>query len=151
MAATTLLRPVIQLVSTPLITLVVAGLAIAGFNGLKGGDATFRQVYAIVAHSTVVLLALGLFSLPLDYVRETMVSPTNLAVFAPLLDDGTFPARLLGAVDLFYVWWGVSLAVGFGVLYRRRTGPDCDHDSRDLRGDCRHRGGRHDGDGRSVA
>ena len=32
-------------------------------------------------------------------------------------------ARLLGSIDLIYVWWMVSLAIGLGVLYRRRTGP----------------------------
>jgi FtsH-binding integral membrane protein len=44
-------------------------------------------------------------------------------VFFPFLDDNTFPARLLGSIDLFLVWWFISLAIGLGVLYRKRTGP----------------------------
>lgn len=88
-----------------------------------GGEATFRHVFSIVAHSGVVLILSLLFVLPLDYARGTLASPTRLAVFAPVLDENTFAARLLGSIDLFLVWWMVSLAIGLGVLYKRRTAP----------------------------
>ncbi len=32
-------------------------------------------------------------------------------------------ARLLGSIELIYIWWMVSLSIGLGVLYRKRTGP----------------------------
>jgi hypothetical protein len=41
----------------------------------------------------------------------------------PVLDENSFPARLLGSIDLFLVWWMMSLAIGLGVLYKRRTAP----------------------------
>ena len=41
----------------------------------------------------------------------------------PFLDDGSFPARFLGSIDLIYIWWMVSLSIGLGVVYRRRTAP----------------------------
>jgi len=44
-------------------------------------------------------------------------------VFFPVLDEATFAARALGAVDLVLVWWLISLAIGLGVLYRKRTAP----------------------------
>jgi hypothetical protein len=50
-------------------------------------------------------------------------SATNLGVFLPFLDDASFLARLLGSIDLIYIWWIVSLSIGLGVLYRKRTGP----------------------------
>jgi len=112
-----------QLVTLPLAALIVAGIAFAVFNAILGGDATFKQAYAIVAHSGVIVAAQQLFSLPLAYARESLAGSTNLAVFFPFLDENTFPARVLGAIDLFLVWWFVSMAIGFGVLYRRRTGP----------------------------
>ena len=37
---------------------------------------------------------------PLNYVRESMTSATNLAVFLPFLDESSFVARLLGSIDL---------------------------------------------------
>jgi len=115
--------PILQLVFFIVAPLVIGGIAFAIFNAVMGGDATFKQVYAIIVHSGVILAALSLFSTPLAYARGTLTSATNLAVFFPFLDEATFAARLLGSIDLIYVWWMVSLAIGLGVLYRRRTGP----------------------------
>jgi len=112
-----------QLVLMPIMALIVAGVAFAVFNAALGGDATFKQVYAIVVHSGVVLTLQALFGLPLAYARESLASATNLAIFFPFLDDNTFAARLLGSIDLFLIWWIVSLSIGLAVLYRRRTAP----------------------------
>jgi hypothetical protein len=112
-----------QLVFFPLAAAVLASLALAVFNAILGGDAAFKQVFAIVAHSGIVLVVAQLLGLPLAYVRESLTSPANLGVFAPFLDEASFTARFLAAIDLFYIWWLVSLAIGLGVLYKRRTGP----------------------------
>jgi len=112
-----------QLVLTPIMALIVAGLAFAVFNAALGGDSTFKQVYAIVVHSGAILTLQALFTLPLAYARENLSGATNLGVFFPFLDENSFAARLLGSLDLFLIWWMVSLAIGLGVLYRRRTGP----------------------------
>jgi hypothetical protein len=112
-----------QLVILPLAGAVIAGIALAIFNAVLGGDGTFKQVYAVVAHSGVVLSLAQMFELPLAYARQTMTSATNLGVFTPFLDEASFAARVLSAIDLFIVWWIVSLAIGLGVLYRRRTAP----------------------------
>jgi hypothetical protein len=112
-----------QLIVTPFLALVVAGLAFAVFNAALGGEATFKQVFAIVVHSGVLLTLQALFTLPLAYARESLSGATTLAVFLPFLDENSFAARLLGSIDLFLIWWIVSLAIGLGVLYRRRTAP----------------------------
>ena len=112
-----------QVVFFVIASLVVAGLMFAIFNALLGGDATFKQVLAVVVHSGFVISVQQLFVIPLDYVRESLTSPTTLAVFAPFLEETTFVARFLGAIDLFLLWWVVSLSIGLGVLYKRRTGP----------------------------
>jgi hypothetical protein len=115
--------PILQLVTLTVGSLLVAGIAFAIFNALLGGDATFKQAYAVVVHSGFILAALSLFSMPLAYVQKSLSSPTNLAVFFPFLDDASFPARFLGSIDLVYVWWMISVSIGLGVLYRKRTGP----------------------------
>jgi Yip1-like protein len=112
-----------QAVTLPVVALVVSGLALAIFNAILGGDATFRQVFAVVAHSGVIVSLAQIFGLPLAYMRETMSSTTSLAVFLPFLDENSFAARFLGSIDLFQIWWLISLAIGFGVLYRKKTGP----------------------------
>lgn len=110
-------------ITLPLLAAVAAGLIMAVFTALMGGDATFKQVYAIVVHSGFVIALAGVFSLPLNFARGSLTAVATLSVFAPFLDDSSFPARLLGLIDLFYVWWVVNLAIGIGVLFKRRTGP----------------------------
>jgi Yip1-like protein len=112
-----------QLIFLPLMALVIAGITFAVFNGALGADAAFKQVFAVVVFSGVVLALKALFSTPLNYARESLSSPTTLTAVLPFFDDNTFAARLLGSVDLFYVWWITNLAIGLGVLYKRRTAP----------------------------
>jgi hypothetical protein len=107
----------------PVIALVIAGLIMAVFNAIMGGSATFKQVYATVAHSGVVLTLHSLFMAPLNYARASMTSPSTLLAFAPFLDQSSFAGRFLGWIDLFYVWWIVNLSIGIAVLYRKRTTP----------------------------
>jgi membrane protein, antimicrobial resistance system len=109
------------LIFVPLITVIVAGLLYAIFNAAMGGDATFKQVLAVVTHASAVSIVGQLFTVPLNYARGTMSSATNLAVLLPMVDDRSFFGRLLGTIDLFIIWYVVVLAIGLAVLYRRRT------------------------------
>ena len=93
------------------------------FNVAMGGTATFKQLFAVFVHSTAVTVVQQLFVTPLNYVRETMSSATNLAVFLPMLDESSFLAKLLGTIDLFLIWWVVVLSIGLAVLFKRKTGP----------------------------
>jgi maltodextrin utilization protein YvdJ len=109
------------LVMSPLITTVLAGILFAIFNAAMGGNASFKQVYSVVVHAGAISALGQLFTGPLNYFRGTMASATNLGVLLPMLPDGSFVARLAGMIDLFVVWWLFVLAIGIGVLYRRRT------------------------------
>ncbi|HYM23287.1 MAG TPA: hypothetical protein VEU08_08765, partial [Vicinamibacterales bacterium] len=80
-------------------------------------------VYAVVVHSYVVTTIATVVKLSIGYGKGTMSGLTNLALFAPFLDDNSMPAHFLGAIDLFWIWWIVSLSIGMGVVYKRRTGP----------------------------
>jgi hypothetical protein len=111
------------MVFVPLMWAIIAGILFAVFNAAMGGDSSFKQVFAVVAYSSAVTIVQQLFVTPLNYVRETMSSATNLAVFLPMLDEGSFLARLLGMVDLFLIWSLIVMSIGLGVLYRRKTGP----------------------------
>jgi hypothetical protein len=110
-------------VMVPLFNLVIAGIVLAVFNALLGGSASFKQVAAVLAHSGAVSIVQQIFIFPLNYARESMSSATNLGLFVPFLDEGNLVARFLGTIDLFIVWWLLVLAIGLGVLYRRKTAP----------------------------
>ncbi len=112
-----------SVLALPVLAAVLSALFLGVFNAVAGGDASFKQVLAIVSHSAVILPLAQIVALPIAYARETLSGVTNLMVFFPFLDENSFAARALGAVDLVYVWWIVSVSIGLGVLYRRRTGP----------------------------
>jgi hypothetical protein len=112
-----------MLVVMPLGLLVTGGILFAVFNAVLGGSASFKQVFATIAHSAFVWVVGWIFTVPLNYARESMSSPTNLSVLVPMLDENAFLTRLLGSIDLFMVWWTVVLAIGMAVLYKRRTQP----------------------------
>ena len=112
-----------QVATISVVAAILAGLSLAVFNAMLGADATYKQAFAVVVHSYFVVALQTLFSLPLNYLRESLSSATSLAIFFPMIDDANFFGRLMGSIDLFRIWWLVSLAIGFGVLYKRKTGP----------------------------
>ena len=107
----------------PIMWLAISGLLFVVFNVAMGGTATFRQLFAVFVHSMAVTLVQTLFVTPLNYARASATSATNLAVFLPMLDESSFLAKFLGTIDLFLVWWVIVLAIGLGVLFKRKTGP----------------------------
>lgn len=110
------------LVILPIFLLIVAGILLAVFT-LLGGGASFKQVYTVIVHASVVTVVGQVVIFPLNYAMGSMTASTNLRVLFPMLDDRSFLALLLGTVDLFRVWLVVVLAIGLGVVYKRRTGP----------------------------
>jgi Yip1 domain len=111
------------LLAGPIISAIIAGILYGVFAVLMGGQATFKQLFAVYVHSTAVSAVGQLFTGPLNYFRGSMSSATNLAVLLPMIDEQSFVGRLLGMIDLFIIWWLVLLAMGLAVLYRRRTQP----------------------------
>ncbi len=114
---------VAMVIFTPIVLLVISGILFAIFTVGTGGNATFKQLFAVVVCSQAVALLGAIVKVPLNFATRSMTASTSLAVFFPMLDDTSFFARLFGMIDLFMVWWIVVLAIGCGVLYKRRTGP----------------------------
>ncbi len=112
-----------MLVAFPVVWAAIAGIITGVFSLAMGGTATYKQVYAIVTHSAVLLALQQLFVNPLNYARGAMSNPTTLAAFFPFLDEMTFISRLLSGIDLFLIWMIINLAIGVGVLYKRKTAP----------------------------
>jgi hypothetical protein len=111
------------LVFVPAVVAAETGILLAIFTVLAAGGATFRQLFAVIAHASVIGALAQVFSLPIMYVQGQMSSPTRLAVFFPMLSDMGFAYYLLAAIDLFYIWSCINVAIGVAVLYKRRTGP----------------------------
>ena len=62
---------------------VIAGVLFVVFYALVGGGATFRQMFTVVTHAGVIVVAQQLFVVPLNYTRESMTNRRPWALFFP--------------------------------------------------------------------
>lgn len=107
-----------RILLTPPVTLLVA----AGLMALAradGGRLPWAAAMAVSVHASTALVVQQLVATPLHYLRESITSPTNLAVFLPMVEEGTVAARLFGTIDLFGLWWIWLLALGVSVATGR--------------------------------
>jgi hypothetical protein len=111
----------------PLFGAAIAGIVTGIFTTLMGGNGTFKQVFAVMSHAGVIpaISALFIAGMLAAGVKPIGVRPpgANLGVFLPMLEETSFVAVMLRSIDMFLLWWMVVLAIGLGVLYKRRTGP----------------------------
>lgn len=114
--------PISQAIFLPIVLAIEAGIFVVIFSLLMGGAAKFKHVFAVVTHSSVIVALQQIFSMTLSYFSGKAAS-ANLGIFVPMLDENNVVTLFLGSIDLFFVWATISLAIGLGVLYRRRTGP----------------------------
>jgi hypothetical protein len=113
-----------SLIGWPIFLAIIAGILFGVFNAALGGNASFEQIFTVVVHAGPIGTLSQLVTMPLNYVRGTMTSATNLGVLTQsFLPEGSFLARLLGTFDIFIMWQLMVLAIGLGALYRRRTQP----------------------------
>jgi hypothetical protein len=109
--------------SLPIMSLLLAAVYFVIFNAILGGSALFKQVLAVVTHSWVIPALGAAISAPVMYLQGTMTmaGPFNLGVLVPMLDENSFLAKLLGFTNIFTIWVIITVAIGFAVLYRRKT------------------------------
>ena len=111
------------LILSPIMAVVIAGILFAIFNAALGGEASFKQVFAVLVHAGAVSAMSTVFSGIVNYFRGGVGSAANIGALLPMLPEHSFAANLLGTVDVFLVWYVIVLAIGLGVLYKRRTQP----------------------------
>ena len=107
-----------RLLLTPVITLLVA-LGLMILAALDGVKLRYGVALAITVYASVVLVLQQVVATPLHYLRESLTSPTNIAGLLPMLEEGSLPARWLGSIDVFGLWWIWLLAVGLAAATGR--------------------------------
>jgi hypothetical protein len=103
---------------TPITTIVVAAVILAVARS-EGTGATPAQALAVAVHASVPLLIGQIVAAPAHYVRESLTSPLTLASVLPMMEQGTWPARFFGTMDLFALWWAALVAIGLAALTGR--------------------------------
>jgi len=112
---------VVMLVGWPVLWLALTAILKTIGDRTGGQHATFAQVLTVVVHASAILAVREIVAAPINYARESIGGATSLSMLLPAFGESTFPARLLGAVDLFLVWWVALVAMGLGILYQTRT------------------------------
>lgn len=107
-----------RLLLTPPVTLLVAAGLVA-LARIDSARVTFVTALAIAVHATVVLALQQVVATPFHYVNESLTSPTNLAGMLRVFNEGSVPARLFGAIDVFGLWWTWLLAMGLAAATGR--------------------------------
>ena len=111
------------IVATPIMALIFSGILFAIFNAALGGEASFKQVFAVYIHGGPVSVASTALTGVVNYFSGRMGSVANLGALLPMLPEKSFAANFIGAIDIFIIWSLIVLAIGLGVLYKRRTQP----------------------------
>ncbi len=102
--------------------LILAGLFTFGCSFLLGGEATFKQVMAVIAHSLLVRVPKVLLLTPLILVKQSMSVSSSLAVLLPMDQWMTPLGVLLMQIDIFKIWGIALLITGLATLYRFSKG-----------------------------
>lgn len=105
------------LVTPPVTLLVAAGLLVLA--RIDGATLPFGTALAIAVHASVVLALQQIVATPAHYAYESLTSPSNLAGILRVFDEGTWPARLFGTIDVFGLWWLWLLSVGLAAAAAR--------------------------------
>lgn len=107
------------LASGPLLALAVSSVLFIALNRGTNRRASFRELLTVVSYAGVILVLRQVIATPIDYVRESIASPTTLIQIFSMFDEASPIARFLAVIDLFVIWWIVVLAIGVSLLYRR--------------------------------
>src|SRR6185312_1386955 len=74
--------PISQVVFWPIALAIEAGILVVIFSLLMGGTATFKHVFSVVVHSSVIVAVQQVFSIALSYASGKLAG-ANLGIFVP--------------------------------------------------------------------
>ena len=114
--------PIAILIFFPLMTFAMSGILLGVF-AVTGGSASYKQVLAVYVHSGVVGTVAGAINALINYLLASDTNVTSLAGIGNAFAEKGFLAGFFGALDLVIFLGLFVLAIGLGVLYRRRTAP----------------------------
>lgn len=110
--------PVGAVISTIIILLIFAGILIFVGNIVLGGKTTFKTMFSVYVHSSLIGMLGMLLSLPLIIQKQTANVHFSLALMLSEDQSKTILYNVLKAFGLFSIWQYVVLAIGFAVIYK---------------------------------
>ena len=116
------------LVISPIMAVIFAGILFAIFNAAMGGEASFKQVFAVLIHAGPITAISSALSgvVQLLPARAGRQRGESRRAASRCCSENSFAAHLLGMIDLFLVWYFIVLAIGLGGAVPPSHAADCD-------------------------
>ncbi len=113
----------VAVLAGPVLALAIAAGILLGLRAIGQRHVRGVTVLSVVSHASVIFALRQVVATPLNYLAETLASPTTLVQLMTGVDEASPLARFLGVVDLFVVWWVIVLAIGVASMTRQRVRP----------------------------
>ena len=113
--------PAMAAIISVIMTLIVAGVFLFVGNVMLGGASTFKKVFAVTAHSWLVIGLSALIILPVILSKESMQVTFSLASLMSEESRTTFLYQLLAKIDIFWIAWIAVYSIGLAVIYKKET------------------------------
>lgn len=110
-----------SLVGPVLQTVVVAAFVVLIYNLALGGEASFRQAYAVTCHALLIAAVGSLLTVPLIVASGDLETALSLHLLVPGLEEGSVLFNALRGMNVFGLWSGVVLGVGVSEIYPSRS------------------------------
>lgn len=76
----------------------------------------FKKVLSLTVYTGLVTIAGAIIKIPLMLAKKSMEVYTNLVLFAPFAEKGTFTFHFLTQIDFFVIWAMALFATGISVV-----------------------------------
>lgn len=112
--------PLTSVLTTTLLSAIIAGLYTIIFAFILGDEGRYAQYLAVVTHAWFIALLVGLLLTPLRISTGNAQFTLNMASFAFFLPEGYF-LNVLQALDLTQIWSTLVIAQGAHAIDKRRS------------------------------
>jgi hypothetical protein len=112
--------PLTSVLTTTLLSAIIAGLYTIIFAFILGDEGRYAQYLAVVTHAWLIALLVGLLLTPLRISTGNAQFTLNMASFAFFLPEGYF-LNVLQALDLTQIWSTLVIAQGAHAIDKRRS------------------------------
>jgi len=110
-----------QVIVTPILYLILAGIFYLVGSVFLGGDATYKRVLAVVSWSWLIMALATVVTILIAMSKGNVDVSLSLALLLPADAIGTKFHTFLSQFNFFYIWFLAVFAFGFGYIYKFST------------------------------
>ncbi|MCX7834943.1 MAG: YIP1 family protein [bacterium] len=109
--------PLLSAMSVPLIAVITTWIWMFVGNLLIGGEAKFRELFAVITWTMLIVNFGGWIKAPIVIVQNTVEVYLGPAVFLSN-DASKFLKTFLAGLDFFYLWQAIAEGIAIAAIYQ---------------------------------